>query len=130
MGSPPRSITFSEAKKKKKGLTSSRKIVRHRKKQKTRPHLLEDKGSAAAGEPFGIQVVETAVNVVQIARPHVLTGIHSESSHSHVNQFVHEIRHLPSNVIFLKSQVQKANQTAVTHLNQVRSIHIRLSVQV
>lgn len=85
-------------------------------------YLLEDEWSGATGEPPGVEVVQTAVDSCQVTGPHVLAGVHSESSHAHVNQLVHEISHLAPDVISLQGEIQQTNQTAVTHLEERTSI--------
>lgn len=79
-------------------------------------HLLEDEGPGATTEPLAIEVVQTTVDSRQVAGPHMLAGIHSESSHAHVNQLVHVVGHFAPDIILLQSKVQQTNQTAVTHL--------------
>lgn len=69
-------------------------------------YLLEDEGSGATREPLGVEAVQTTVNSRQVTWPHVLAGIHSESSHTHVNQLVHEVGHLVPDIIFLQGEVQ------------------------
>lgn len=60
--------------------------------------------------------MQTTIDSRQVTGPHVLAGIHSESSHAHVNQLVHEAGHFAPDVILLQGKVQQTNQTAVTHL--------------
>lgn len=91
-------------------------------------YLLEDEGSGATREPFAVEVVQTTVDNRQVTGPHVLTGIHSESSHTHVNQLVHEVGHLAPDVIFLQGEVQQTDQTTVTHLEQQISIYIAIKL--
>lgn len=62
--------------------------------------------------------MQAAIDGRQVAGPHVLAGIHSESSHTHVNQLVQEIRHLAPDVVLLQGEVQQTNQTAVTYLEK------------
>lgn len=81
-------------------------------------HLLVDEGSGVAREPFGAEVVQAAIDSRQVTGPHVLAGIHSETSHAHVDQLVHEVGHLPPGIIFLQGEVQETNQTTVPHLEE------------
>ncbi len=46
--------------------------------------------------------IETTIDNRKITRPHVLAGIHSESSHSHVNQLVHVANHLTTYIVLLQ----------------------------
>lgn len=79
-------------------------------------HLLEDEGFGVIGEPLRVQVMQTTRDSVEVSRPHVLDGIHPESGHAHVDQFVHEVGHLVPNKVLLQSQIQQTDQTTVTHL--------------
>ncbi len=93
---------------------------------KKKTDLLEDEGSGATSEPVGVEVVQTTVDSRQVSGPHVLAGINSESSHTHVNQLVHEASHHAPDVIFLQGEVQQTNQTTVTHLEQQMSYYITI----
>lgn len=81
-------------------------------------YLLEDEGPGSTGEPLGVEVVQAAVDGGQVTGPHVFAGVHSESSHAHVDQLVHEVGHLAPDVILLQGQVQQTHQTAIAHLEQ------------
>lgn len=90
-------------------------------------YLLEDEGSGATREPLGVEVVQTTIDSRQIAGPHVLAGIHSESSHAHVDQLVHEVGHLAPDVVFLQGEVQQTDQATVADLRQKEtSIYITI----
>lgn len=87
---------------------------------------MKDERSGAAREPLGVEVVQTAIDSRKVTGPHVLASIHSESSHTHVNQLVHEVDHLTPDILFLQGEVQQTDQATVTYLEQQMSIQIQL----
>ena len=76
------------------------------------------KGLESAENHLVLRWLQTPVDGSQVAGPHVLAGVHSESSHAHVDQHVQEVDHLPPDVVLLQGEVQQADQTTVTHLEQ------------
>lgn len=87
---------------------------------------MKDERSGAAREPLGVEVVQTTIDSRKVTGPHVLASIHSESSHTHVNQLVHEVDHLTPDILFLQGEVQQTDQATVTYLEQQMSIQIQL----
>lgn len=80
-------------------------------------HLLVNKRSGTFWKPLGVKVVQSAIDRLQVLGPHVFAGVHPETSHPHVHQGVHVTSHPLPHVLLTVGQVQKAHQTAVTHLH-------------
>lgn len=53
----------------------------------------------------------------QVIRPHVLTGISTESGHADVDQVVQVVDHLPPHIRRSLIQIEQTYQTAFAYLN-------------
>ena len=54
---------------------------------------------------MGVEVVHSVKDSLHVSRPHVLTGIHPEPGHAHVDQLVHVVGRLGPHVLLLQSQI-------------------------
>jgi len=80
-------------------------------------YLLINEGLGAWRKPSGIEGPESAVDVSKVTRPHVLTSIDSESSHTQINQFIQIFRYFSSNIVLLQGQIQEIHQATVPDLS-------------
>ncbi len=80
-------------------------------------YLLINEGLGAWRKPSGIEGLESAVDVSKVTRPHVLTSIDSESSHTQINQFVQIYSYFSSNIVLLQGQIQETHQATVPDLS-------------
>ena len=88
-------------------------------------YLLNNGRSASFWEPFCIQVMQFVQNCLYVSRPNVLSSINSEPCYTNVNEMVHIVSHLGTNIIFPKCKIQKARQTTISDLlKQIKTSQI------
>lgn len=79
-------------------------------------YLVENEGPGVGREPTSVEVVHPGVDVLHVAGPHVLAGIHTETSHSDRDQVVEVVGNLLTNIVGAERQIHEANETAVADL--------------
>lgn len=83
-------------------------------------NLLEDVGLGARVEAMGsVQIVQTAIDDLQISGPHVLGGIHTETSNTQFSQMVQEVDDLVTHPRVTLVKITQTNQLAVAHIGGV-----------
>lgn len=82
--------------------------------------LLEDVRLGARVEAVGsVQVVQTAIDDLQISGPHVLGGIHTETGDTQFSQMVQEVDDLVAHPRVALVKITEANQLAVAHIGGI-----------
>jgi hypothetical protein len=68
---------------------------------------------------FAVNVRQAALNVLQIARPHVLGSVHPESLDADADEIIDEVGALLPNVVLAAVKISKAHEVAVPDLVHV-----------
>lgn len=82
--------------------------------------LLEDVGLGARVEAMGsVQIVQTVIDDLQISGPHVLGGIHTETSNTQLSQMVQEVDDLVLHPRVALVKITQTNQLTVAHIGGI-----------
>lgn len=85
--------------------------------------LLEDIRLGARAEAMiSIQIVQTSIDGLQIAGPHMLGGIHTETGNAQIRQMVQEVNNLVTHPGIALVEIAQTNQLTVTYIGGIRIV--------